>query len=62
MEKYRVVGSDKANRCYRVEIIAAADERDARDEFRRRWPHGFIDSANLLAADVARGLCDENGN
>ncbi len=58
MMKYRVVGSDAANRCYRVEIIVAAGERDARDEFIRRWPDGFIDSSNLLAVDIARGVCD----
>ena len=62
MMKYRIVGSDVGNRAYRVAIIVAAGERDARDEFKRRYPDGYIDSANLLAVDVARGLCDENGN
>ena len=57
--KYRVVGSDSANRSYRTEIIEAAGERDARDEFLRRWPGGYIDSSNLLAVDVARGVCDD---
>lgn len=54
MNRYRIVGSDVGNRCYRVAVIRAASQRDAEDEFLRRWPGGYIDSSNLLTVDAAR--------
>lgn len=54
VNRYRVVGADRANHNYQVCVIRAASRGDAEAEFLRRWPGGFIDSANLLTDDAAR--------
>ncbi len=49
-QKYRVVGSDAANRCYRVEIVAASNAEEAKKIFLRKWPGGYIDSCRPVGA------------